>query len=185
MKRLPAIILTLILVILFFTSCGSKNPQDVLKSRMDALISGDFDAIDVAQMSLAEVELSKEEEAAQAKMWKALFGGMKYQIGESTIDGDKAKVEIKINTISMSTILSNYLVQAMSHMFDEKQWDADGQELLKLITDENAQRGDFTATVNMTKKSGSWTIDEENDEFYNALLGGIKDFADSLGGSNK
>jgi hypothetical protein len=174
------------MVILSFTSCGSsKNPQDVLKSRMDALISGDVDAIDAAKISMAKVELSKEEEAAQAKMWKALFGGMKYQIGESTIDGDKAKVEIKINTINMSTIISNYLVQAMSHMFDETQWDADGQELLKLITDENAQRGDFTATVNMTKKSGIWIIDEENDEFYNALLGGIKDFADSLGGSNK
>lgn len=113
---------------------------------------------------------------------------MTYEIGECTVDGNKAEVEIKINTVDLPAVIVNYTVDALLHAYDNKEWNTDEAELINVLSAEDAPRKDFTATVNLTKTDNGWIIDDENDEFFNALTGGlvdlIKTFQQPLGSEN-
>lgn len=179
LKKTISLMLAVIITMLGFTSCASSKPKEILKSKLDALISGDYDAVDVDGTAENQTGKSNEYEDTQKKIRQALYENMSYKIGKSTIHGDKAKVEVKINTIDMSVVKNKYFLESKKYLFNDKQWDPNGEGYLKLITDENAIRDEFAATVNMTKENGNWIIDNENKDFYNALLGGMNGYTGS------
>ena len=126
------------------------------------------------------------EEATQALIDKVLE--FDYEIGEESIDGDTATVELTITTYPLGDIFTTVLSELFS---------SDMEELASMTEDELMAWMDETlisqldaaektyvtdVTVTLNQEDGQWVV-QEDQEFSNALTGGMIDFASDAMGS--
>ena len=165
-------ILLLAFCLVFLAACGSPSPSDAKSSPdeiMDGLGSDGFG-----------------EEATQALIDKVLE--FDYEIGEESIDGDTATVELTITTYPLGDIFTTVLSELFS---------SDMEELASMTEDELMAWMDETlisqldaaektyvtdVTVTLNQEDGQWVV-QEDQEFSNALTGGMIDFASDAMGS--
>lgn len=118
-----------------------------------------------------------------------LFRGFEYKIIDSKVDGDSAIVNVEITTYPVGELLSNYMVQLFSKVFEwafsgitEEEITAKSTTLFLDLATEVEKTYVKTVPVYMVKKDGKWLIsgDVTNYEMMDALTGGILEFAKQL-----
>ena len=118
-----------------------------------------------------------------------LFRGFEYKVIDSKIEGDSAVVNVEITTYPVGELLSNYMVQLFSKVFEwafsgitEEEITAKSTTLFLDLANDIQKTYVKTVPVYMVKKEGKWLIsgDTTNYEMMDALTGGILEFAKQL-----
>lgn len=176
--------------------CSSTpSPSEVTAAALDAMKAQDTETLqsfysgevtDVDPGKMAEGYTGDDAEAVNAFAEKLL--DFDYEVGDETIDGDKATVEVSITTYDFGTAFEDAVGLYIKQGFAAALSGASQEELSKmfsaaLLDKVNAlEEKEYTSTTtfNLTKQDGEWKLDELSKENQDSLLGGIISKVDSL-----
>ena len=194
-------ILSLLLIgIVLLSGCAAK-PETNVTAYLDELktsISSDLNTISIekyfdtaVQIEESNQDLSLEsfESNEMTDRYLELFRGFEYKIIDSTVNKDTAVVNVEITTYPVGELLSNYMVQLFSKVFEwafsgitEEEITAKSTSLFLDLATDIEKTYVKTIPVYMVKKDGKWLIsgDVTNYEMIDALTGGVLEFAKKL-----
>jgi len=198
MKRILTVLLALTMTI-SLTACGvSRMPaKQAMTNAMDAVQKADTVTIQKYFGTVSILEgtdgtdtttettdaATNEEKSLTEDNLEAFVANLSYKIVSVSEKEDSAVVVIDITNKDMKSVLGKYMIaafaSAFSNMDSEKTKEETNAEYVALLTsliDEEEGTVTITATVDMTFSDGKWTI-EPNEEFANALTGGLMDAA--------
>lgn len=175
MKKVLAVLTALALML---TGCtGRPKAEDRLKEFLTGLQNTESKAFDETFGSGAS--------DGDISMMKAILKSLEFEIVSCTEDGDTASAEVVITNKNMENVMSNYFSEAINwavqYMFlseeeqpSDEEINAKYTEILMKYIDEETETVTNTVTVNMTYDADekTWNL-EENDEFLNAIFGGL------------
>lgn len=198
--KLKNILSILLIGFVLLTGCAEK-PEVTVAAYFDELktsISPDlktiaiekyFDTAVQIEESNQDVSLESFESNEMTDRYLELFRGFEYKIIDSTINKDSAVVNVEITTYPVGELLSNYMIQLFSKVFEwafsgiteDEITDNSVNQFLSLSTDIEKTYVK-TVPVYMVKKDGKWLIsgDLTNYEMIDALTGGVLEFAKKL-----
>lgn len=137
---------------------------------------------------------SATEVGVESKMlMEALFDRLDYKIVSSQeIDENKVEVKLEITSVDMKPVVQDYFKKAIEYAFGtamqepqptDEEMNAKMTELfLESATQEGLETITKEATVEVIKDGEEWKV-EGNDEFLNALLGGLQEATEELSAS--
>nr|WP_236587968.1 DUF5105 domain-containing protein [Tumebacillus amylolyticus] len=108
---------------------------------------------------------------------------MTYEIGEEKVDGNKATVQVKVNAVDftdlMTKMMQDMMGEAMSAALadptktpDQAEMEKKAQDALsKAIKDPNTPKKTTDVTVNLEKSGNSWKLTADNDKLITAAFG--------------
>jgi Asp-tRNA(Asn)/Glu-tRNA(Gln) amidotransferase B subunit len=168
---------------LSITACSAgPSPTDVSKGFLGALKESNFEKAGsyVAKSDTSEIK-AKIPENSEEKVSKLMLSKFAYEVGESTVDGDKATVKVKITSLDMVQIASNIMrdmiplafATSFSNSENKNMDNLMEQQMLNRMSDPNAPRATTETIINLTKTKEGWKIGQGNDELFNAITGNI------------
>ena len=194
-------ILSLLLIgIVLLSGCAAK-PETNVTAYLDELktsISSDLNTIAIEKYFDTDVQITENnqeftleshESNEMTLRYLELFRGFEYKVIDSKIEGDSAVVNVEITTYPVGELLSNYMVQLFSKVFEwafsgitEEEITAKSTTLFLDLANDIQKTYVKTVPVYMVKKEGKWLIsgDTTNYEMMDALTGGILEFAKQL-----
>ena len=117
----------------------------------------------------------KPEEENNVKLFKAMAKNLKYEILESSEDGDEATVKVHITTLDFASIMSDISSRLMVEYLTPNNTGKDMDKVFSGIIDDeikNADKKEYDTVFNFIKdKNGSWVLDS-NVAIYDDLCGG-------------
>ncbi len=190
-------ILSIIIITLLLNGCAIKPEVTITDyfTDLQTTLSTDFKSLSIEKYFDSEVVLSENEETlnydsgesnVMTERYIELFQGFEYTIKDTVINGDNATVNVEILTYPMGELLSNYVTQLMTRVFE---WAFSGisqEEITQKTTDlfielsTNLEKTyTNTVPVYLVKVDGKWLMagGETNYALFNALTGGMIDFA--------
>lgn len=168
MKRIISVLLA-VLMLFSLAGCQKASPQKDLDAMLMALKSGDMETL--AALNDGEVfDLEGQEQMM------SIFSSISWKFGETVeVDEDDAKVNVQITTKDMQTVFSEFMTQALSKALqgEEMSEEAVSQMLIDIIN-ATEKTASFDVAVEMSLEDGKWVIDDDgNEEFFNAITGGL------------
>lgn len=190
-------ILSIIIITLLLNGCAIKPEVTLTEyfTDLQTTMTSDFKSLSIEKYFDGEVVLSEDEQSLNIDSGESnemtdryieLFKGFEYTIKDTVINGDNATVNVEILTYPMGELLSNYVTQLMTKVFE---WAFSGiteEEMTQRSTDmfielSNNLEKTYTNTVPvyLVKVDDKWLImgGETNYPLFNALTGGMIDFA--------
>ena len=198
--KLKNILSIMLIGLVLLTGCAEK-PDVTVTAYFDELktsISPDlktiaiekyFDTAVQIEESNQDLSLESFESNEMTDKYLELFRGFEYKVIDSKIEGDSAVVNVEITTYPVGELLSNYMVQLFSKVFEwafsgitEEEITAKSTTLFLDLATDIQKTYVKTVPVYMVKKEGKWLIsgDTTNYEMMDALTGGILEFAKQL-----
>lgn len=203
MKRIFALV-TVLSMCLSLTACGSNraSAETVVDNAIKAFQSvdqeqtqqywGDTDFTETSD------ELTSEDEAYSQELLKKIAGGLTYTITGSSEDEDAgtATVTVEFTNIDMGAVMSDWVADMISQAFGYAFLPGDQQptdeELNQMYMDSLEEAMDNhaddkvtnTVDISLSLVDDEWKIDT-TDDVVNAMVGGMMDFADSMGGTTE
>ena len=175
MKKKLAIVL-LALVFCLVTACSKTPPvADALKADLENAKANPEEIVS----SIGADAFG--EEATSALVDKILE--FEYEIGEEKVDGDSATVELTVTTYPFGDIFTDLLTKIMSsgeelaNMTEDELNDWIGDTLTEML-DGAEKTYTETISVPLELEDDQWVVQEDED-FANAITGGMMDFANS------
>lgn len=177
--------------------CASEpTPSDATKQALDALkaqddetfqayYAGDSNSMDIDQLAsqMLGVDLSAltDEQKEQAQQLVNALLDFDYELGQETVDGEKATVEATITSRDLTTIFTDSMEEYIQQAFTAALSGADESELSSMflavfsekvstVTEKNHTA---TTTFNLTKVDGAWKLDEFSNENIDCIMGGL------------
>ena len=156
-------------------------------SFLDAMLEGDFEKAaefvnpdednskDIEEMSIIEDEEGE-------RLFRAILDKTSYEIGEKTIDGNKATVTAKITAPDLlrivSQTMSELIPMAFAMAFSEEEADDKMDAMIQqyfenAISDPNAPMTVSDTQIKLEKIDGTWFVIPD-DELINALTGNLE-----------
>ncbi|MEA4920219.1 MAG: hypothetical protein VB078_04810 [Clostridiaceae bacterium] len=192
MKNRSFAILLVICIIIGITGCGAKreSAETVVGKALDAAKEYDTEAIS-KYWENDDLGSDSDDELGEETV-KAILGGITYEIVDSKETEDTATVEVKISNVDMSNILTQAVADVfptlLAEAFKPQAEQMTEEESNKLFSDkltELLQRSDNqqvtkTVTVELTLQDDAWVISGENDDAFDAMLGGVHSFAEAM-----
>ncbi len=212
MKRILCIILT-IMMTLTLVSCGSSGndpepqplpeegqmtPVQTADAFLKAFKSKDTEKMkeyyegEISDLSMIE----EEDDSAMADLINAMVEKIldfDYSLGNETIKGDEASVEVNFTTYDFSGILQDIMNNLMSDAvalglsgLSQEEMEAEINELIgskfSAALDSADKDWEGKVTMDLVKKDSKWLVKDVSGatSFMNALSGGLMDFAESL-----
>ena len=140
-----------------------------IKALLDSLKAGDEDLI--IAMSGSDKENM---DPLLLDMLTAMFSKLEYALGTPVDNGDgTATLPVDITAVSMTSVFTEYMAEAAKHIDDTEEWDADGSYFIELCGSDKVAAEKTSVTVNFEQIDGKWARSANNDEFVNALFGGL------------
>ena len=140
-----------------------------IKALLDALKAGNEEVI--IAMSGSDKESM---DPLLLQMLVAMFSRLDYIIGTPAEGGDgTATLPVEITAVSMTSVFTEYMAEAAKHTDDDDEWDKDGSYFIELCGSDKVATETSSVTVNFEKVDGKWARSGNNDEFVNALFGGL------------
>lgn len=190
-------ILSIIIITLLLNGCAIKPEVTLTEyfTDLQTTMTSDFKSLSIEKYFDGEVVLSEDDQSLNIDSGESnemtdryieLFKGFEYTIKDTVINGDNATVNVEILTYPMGELLSNYVTQLMTKVFE---WAFSGiteEEMTQRSTDmfielSNNLEKTYTNTVPvyLVKVDDKWLImgGETNYPLFNALTGGMIDFA--------
>lgn len=198
--KLKNILSIMLIGLVLLTGCAEK-PEVTVTAYFDELktsISPDLKTIAIEKYFDQAVEIEETNQDLSLESFESnemtdryleLFRGFEYKVIDSKIEGDSAVVNVEITTYPVGELLSNYMVQLFSKVFEwafsgitEEEITAKSTTLFLDLAAEVEKTYVKTVPVYMVKKEGKWLIsgDTTNYEMMDALTGGILEFAKQL-----
>ena len=201
MKRI-FVLFTVLSMCLSLTACGSsrESAETVVDQAIKAFQSldqeetqqywGDTDFTETSD------DLTSEDEVYNQELLKKIAEGLTYTIIGSSEDEDAgaATVTVEFTNIDMASVMSDWIADMISQTFGyaflpENQQPTD-EELNQMYMDgleeamDNHADDRVTSTVDISLSlvDNEWKINT-TDDVVNAMVGGMMDYADSLGGT--
>lgn len=170
-----------------FSSCNSgKKPDEVVSEELDAIKN-----LDEATMEeLFNVEDAGEktaEKSMEDKITEILFNNMDYKIISSSTDGDTAIVKTEIINFDMKVLMQQYTTNiiemakenAEKEMTEEEEDKMIDDALIELLSKKDNKKITKTIDIKLKKEDGNWIM-QDDEMFYDALLGGFGSTADQI-----
>lgn len=192
MNKIKFIEFTMVFL-LILCSCGNsaKTPKDVTESFLKSVQS--FDEKAISELTAGGNIMDKGENATNPNAMdflKSITKKMKYSVGDTTEDGETAKVKVHIENVDVSAIIQQYLMSAISGALSQQSTTLSESEQLSKMKEEIDKSDKFIQKdieVQLKKVDNQWKIDgseNANNDLYNALTGGMLDLAKSFNKSN-
>jgi hypothetical protein len=194
---------------LALAGCATPSPTDVTKQAVEAVKAQDADALakvyagdasNVKNEMLASNSESKEladsadltdDQQQVVEDFSSKLYDFDYTLSDEAIDGDTATVKVTVNTYNFGSIFSKAVQDTLSAAFmyafssdHDAAQKATTQAFidsldtqLKGLTDKDKST---TATVSLQKQDGKWVVQPFDNEFYNAVTGGMFDASANL-----
>ncbi|MDO5335205.1 MAG: DUF5105 domain-containing protein [Coriobacteriia bacterium] len=175
---------------LVLAGCSETTPTEVVKNELTAVQSqskaGDGAKVDVMGIITQTAEdtdklTDKDKEYLSSIVTK--LTDFDFEVGEEAIDGDTATVEVTFKSYpsgkTMESVLTSYVEKVFNKVAAGKELsDEEYQTMLFEEMDTKFQAMDkksFEKTVklNLTKKDGSWEMDDLTVDQMDAMLGGF------------
>ena len=178
----------LVIVLTFsLVGCGGPSPSETVTNYLTAVKAKDEATI--ASLYLGEIddtEFTPNEDESFGdevdSMLQEKMSQFEFTIGEETIDGDKATVEVTIKTYDLGSValtaLSEYASQVLALAFTDAN-EAAIEKVLVSIMKEKLQDASLTYEktefFNLTKTEEGWKIEafKEDSAFIDAMTGGL------------
>lgn len=170
------------------------------KEKMAELYTGDeFDFSDASLDGLLGDETANEDQdetsddSAYDEMSQTLTEkilAFDYEVSNEVITDDKATVDVKITTYPLGEALTSFMAEYISQAFflafsedsDEKIEALASTIMMKELNALTEKTFEKTVTVELIMKDDNWSLEgiEKNDEFVDAITGGIYDAVNNL-----
>ena len=198
MKKFAAFALVAsLLVVLGLAGCASApTPSSITGKALDALkaqdyetlqtcYSGDVGGTDVkelaGQMTGMDLSAVTDEQKAQAEKLVSVLTDFDYTIGEETIDGDKATVEVTITSRDLGPVFSDAIGAYFTEAFTSALGGASEEELAQMFLDtltekisaQTEKSHTATTTFNLTQTDGEWKLDQFSTDNLDCIMGGM------------
>lgn len=153
-----------------------------------------FDSEIVLSDDNQELNLDNTESNEMTDKLIMLIKDFDYTIKETVIDGDNATVNVEILTYPIGELYANYITQLFSKAFEwafsgisEEEMTQKTSDLFIELADNLEKTYTKTVPVYLVKVEDKWLMvgDEKNTEFFNALTGGLIDFAKQYQNTDK
>lgn len=195
MKKIISVLLIAIMALTTLTGCG-QTPSASVEEYLNGLKIQDQEAVKsvtldgkATEFVLSEDDKDSEEiMMAKDKDGKNLLDRLlefTYTVGEERVDGDKAEVDVVINTYDYSKIMGEFMGEAFTKMMglafsgasEKEQEDAMLEIFADTLTDAPKDKKDYKCTFKLTKKDDIWKLNniDDNDDALNALMAGMYD----------
>lgn len=203
MKR-KVFISILCIVCFVAAACSStKKPSAVTEEFISAIKSKDSEKMkslslqddvkdevsDTIEEILGDIGTEDSEDESARLFMEKLFD-FDYTVGQETIDGDNATVEVSFKTYDFYAMLGNYIEKAFSKALElafsgasEEEISALGTQLIEEELEALIGKDrEATSTLNLVKTNGEWKVTQldENSEFLDAMFGGLFSIVNSL-----
>jgi hypothetical protein len=168
--------------------CGNTNsPHGTVEAFVESLKEQQFDksATYWKDGNPDAVKNYGQNDVAQ-KLLAAVMKKDNIEVTDEQIDGDKATVKVKVTGPDLRPILGDMMVQAMASVLSGQNQTA-RQDLLfqSMISKVNASdcpMTDTETTVTLEKVGDQWKLSGTNQEFLDALIGHMQEWATSFNG---
>ena len=194
-KKHMAIIMTLLIVAFSLIGCGSSTPSPTatadtflkaFKSKDSASMSNVYDGSEIDLIdSISQGDIEAEtglntvfEEQMLPKMLD-----FDYELSNEQINGDKAKVDVKIKTYKFGEAFTSFFSDYLPQMFvlalgntSEEEIETLGETMLSEKLSELSEKTyEKTAELTLTMKDSKWVVDKLEDEgaFIDTISGGL------------
>lgn len=192
--KVASLILSVIIIMSLLVGCNEiGNAQNSVNGMFDAFKSLNFEAakqyINVEQ--LTNMNLGNNKLTGNQEMFmKSLFNKLQYKIVSSEkIDKNTVMVKTDITAVDMKPIMGEYFQEAMKIAFSnafssDKVSDEDMQKTMEHNFTEMVNKPDVamitnTVDIKVQKIDNAWKV-VSDDNFANALLGGLQEVAKSM-----
>jgi hypothetical protein len=181
MRKLSCLIVSVSLLFLL-AACSSSTltPTKVVTSCLDCLKKGDYQGMALYMVNLEG--LSDIVNPEQAEIMDRMFSKLTYKNTSESVNGDNARVTIDITSVDFKTItasvLSEMIAIALSGNDSDDLAELTENMFLEKLSAPDAPMVTMTTTVNLVKVDSDWKISDDNDDFGNALIGGMGDLGD-------
>ncbi|MBN7772460.1 hypothetical protein [Clostridium aminobutyricum] len=196
MKKIFSILLVMVLCIAAVGCKSTPSPTEVANSYFKALKADDIETMsglyagttDIASLGMNTVETDVLSDDF-LNLIKSKFLEFEYTVSNEKIDGDTATVDVTIKTYDFHTAfkdaIADYFTQAFSMIFSDVSEEEMNSMMEETMTEKlNAATFDYesTATISLSQTKDGWIMDdyEDNEEFMNAISGGMVDFANDM-----
>lgn len=190
-------ILSIIIIALLLNGCAIKPEVTITEyfTDLQTTITSDFKSLSIEKYFDGEVVLSENaqsfnyengESNAMTERYIELFQGFEYTIKDTVINGDNATVNVEILTYPMGELLSNYVTQLMTKVFEwafsgvtEEEMTQKSTEMFIELSNNLEKTYTNTVPVYLVKVDDKWLLigGETNYPLFNVLTGGMIDFA--------
>lgn len=202
-KRASIILVLLFSLTIALVGCGQdsgETPEQAVTNALTAVQNLDQDTAEkyFRYEDLITSDSESEEFMEDEETVKLMFDKLDFKIVSSSIEDDTAIVETEITNIDLTTIIIEYIQQAMTVAFeyafagDDAPSDAEMEEqmeilFIEMLQDEDSKTVTTTVDIHLTKNADSWklTIDETlQDALFGGLISGIQEVEDSFAEEN-
>lgn len=163
------LVILCIAVFLLMSGSGKDSPKEITNAYLKAMKEGNY----AKAYGYAGVEFDKEtyENSAelQKNLMKLTYAQMEYEIGEETIEDNKATVRVIVRNANYMELMDEALFETLKEGKD----DAYTEEVFKQLL-ENAEKQEEIVLVNYRLKDEQWVFDGSNSLLQAAMLGYLK-----------
>ncbi len=193
-KKTLSIILIAILLI-SITGCSGPDPKETVEAYLETVKKGELEEsekylVDGGSGADEDNDLDEESEELLDEISNNIFSKIEYELSDSEVDGDKAKVEAKITAPDLEKVFyevfgDSFMMTLMEFMDEEGE--IDEEELEKRMMDkfknilnkEDLETVTQNVKINLEKKENEWLI-VMDDDLLNALSGNLFSTIDLL-----
>ena len=182
----------LVIVILILAVIGvligvvfANTPEKEVDKILTGFKNYDLTAIEGYTNSIDELGVSEEEGEKYGEILKAFFSGLEWEITDSSVDGDTAKVKVTATNKDYSQFFQNMMSKAYSMVLSTMgtNEEPDEVELILSTINELTETKTVEEEITLNKVDGEWKIDTD-DAFINLLLPGLQEGMKNLYGTD-
>ncbi|WAH43810.1 hypothetical protein NZD89_10715 [Alicyclobacillus fastidiosus] len=182
MKRVIAIS-TAALGCIVLVGCGSQpSPKDVAQSFVSNVQNGDWTKIPPLEQNPNSGTSQPTGVAAD------ILKKDKFQVGDESVNGNSATVDVKVTSPDMSQMVSSMLGDALANAFSGgNSTDSNAQmdqDMEKQLNSSSLQMDTTDVQLNMVKTSDGWKVASNNTQFMSAIVGGLDKLANAFSSSS-
>lgn len=165
-----------------------STPAGATATLLEALKTLDVQTVNQYTYSDQYNQMFGEEElqGALRELCEQLFGAMTYEVGQETIQGDSATVQVTVTNVDLSGVMPKLMTNVAAAALTGGDGELDYLQLLTDLLEEEIAAGKTKTTeaeLNLQKRDGVWKV-EQNVALADLLTGGmfssIKSLAESV-----
>lgn len=182
----------LVVVILILAVIGvlvgvvfANTPEKEVDKVLTGFKNYDLTSIEEYTNSIDELGISEEEGEKYGDILKAFFAGLEWEITDSSVDGNTAKVTVTATNKDYSQFFQKMMSKAYSMVLSTMGTNEEPDEIELIVStiNELTETKTVEEEITLNKVDGKWKINSD-DAFINLLLPGLQEGIKNLYGTN-
>lgn len=189
-KKFIAFLVFVLVSLMVLPACGPKKetPEQAVKKALNAIRDLDTSTMEKYFPYKDLMDSEVEELGDDEEYVKLLFRHLSYKVIAGSVNGDRATVKVDITNIDLDAVMAEYFRQSLEFAFSDANSGSPLSEeeaekfyeqlLVNLLKKDDPELTTSTVVIALKKNGASWTI-EIDDEFRDAILGGMSTTEDT------